>query len=206
MADQELLQSARETSPLPRHANGRCRNGTEPVERGTPLGRFGRTRSAVSTPLRSGACIDGQVKSCRVAGVKGDGVHPLAGFGQTGFGARAVGAMLFHSPERLAKLALQRVSSSRLICPLLGRQKAVERLKRFQSLSCSRDATTREALPNRLPCFIFRFLRRLRREGIERQVRSVVDDVIERYVAHGVEPPQQVEKREQRLRRAVKVG
>jgi putative DNA primase/helicase len=46
----------------------------------------------------------------------------------------------------------------------------------------------------------------LGREGIERQVRSVVDDVIERYQAQSVELPQQVEKREQRLRRAVKVG
>jgi len=40
----------------------------------------------------------------------------------------------------------------------------------------------------------------------ERQVRSVVDDVIERYQEHGVELPQQVEKRERRLWRAVKVG
>jgi Antirestriction protein len=46
----------------------------------------------------------------------------------------------------------------------------------------------------------------LGREGIERQVRSVVDDVIERCHAHGVELLQQVEKQEQRLRRAVKVG
>jgi hypothetical protein len=46
----------------------------------------------------------------------------------------------------------------------------------------------------------------LGREGIERQVCSVVDDVIERHQAHGVELPQQVEKLEQRLRRAVKVG
>ena len=46
----------------------------------------------------------------------------------------------------------------------------------------------------------------LGREGIERQVRSVVDDVIERHQAHCVELPQQVEKLEQRLRRAVKVG
>ncbi len=46
----------------------------------------------------------------------------------------------------------------------------------------------------------------LGREGIERQVRSVVDDVIERYQAQGVELPQQVEKREHRLSRAVKVG
>ena len=46
----------------------------------------------------------------------------------------------------------------------------------------------------------------LGREGIGRQVRSVVDDVIERHQGHGVELPRQVEKREQRLRMAVKVG
>ncbi|HRD89764.1 MAG TPA: hypothetical protein PK752_16110, partial [Accumulibacter sp.] len=46
----------------------------------------------------------------------------------------------------------------------------------------------------------------LGREGLERQVRSVVDDVIERCQAQSVELPQQVEKREQRLRRTVKVG
>ena len=47
----------------------------------------------------------------------------------------------------------------------------------------------------------------LGREGIERQVRSVVDDVIERERARSVESPQQVEKRERRpQRRAVKIG
>jgi len=47
----------------------------------------------------------------------------------------------------------------------------------------------------------------LGREGIERQVRAVVDDVIERERARSVEPQQQVEKRERRpQRRAVKIG
>ena len=47
----------------------------------------------------------------------------------------------------------------------------------------------------------------LGREGIERQVRAVVDDVIKREQARSVEPPQQVEKRERRpQRRAVKIG
>ena len=47
----------------------------------------------------------------------------------------------------------------------------------------------------------------LGRDGIERQVRSVVDDLIDRERARSVEPPQQVEKWERRpQRRAVKIG